>query len=221
AYVREKSRSTLVGLRVPDGAEAAEELNEEPVEQHQHGGDFNPGQKNENEHHRHDAGLWKLDQISAHYAGDRAAGSYHRKPRVRVEHHLGHARRHAAQQIKNQILSVAHDVFHVVAEYPQKPHVPDDVHPAAVQEHGGEQSRGVQAVWNQAIVRDEVISRIVVQRELVQKRQYVQHDDQDSDHRPGVTVLIIDRKSTRLNSSHVAISYAVFCLKKKKRDRPV
>src|SRR5690625_8020454 len=27
-----------------------------------------------------------------------------------------------------------------------------------------------------------------------------------------------DRKSTRLNSSHVAISYAVFCLKKKKID---
>src|SRR5690625_7009224 len=26
----------------------------------------------------------------------------------------------------------------------------------------------------------------------------------------------VDRKSTRLNSSHVAISYAVFCLKKKK-----
>src|SRR5256885_16630157 len=30
---------------------------------------------------------------------------------------------------------------------------------------------------------------------------------------------IIDRKSTRLNSSHLVISYAVFCLKKKKRDR--
>src|SRR5690625_5623497 len=28
-----------------------------------------------------------------------------------------------------------------------------------------------------------------------------------------------DRKSTRLNSSHVAISYAVFCLKKKKTKR--
>src|SRR5437660_8264055 len=28
-----------------------------------------------------------------------------------------------------------------------------------------------------------------------------------------------DRKSTRLNSSHVAISYAVFCLKKKKKMR--
>src|SRR5689334_23958506 len=28
---------------------------------------------------------------------------------------------------------------------------------------------------------------------------------------------LIDRKSTRLNSSHSSISYAVFCLKKKKR----
>src|SRR5690625_1917941 len=29
-------------------------------------------------------------------------------------------------------------------------------------------------------------------------------------------IVFLDRKSTRLNSSHVAISYAVFCLKKKK-----
>src|SRR5690606_41222974 len=35
---------------------------------------------------------------------------------------------------------------------------------------------------------------------------------------PGsVGVGIVDRKSTRLNSSHVKISYAVFCLKKKKK----
>src|SRR5690349_22477004 len=34
--------------------------------------------------------------------------------------------------------------------------------------------------------------------------------------RPGVGVPGRDRKSTRLNSSHVEISYAVFCLKKKK-----
>src|SRR5207253_10324488 len=32
----------------------------------------------------------------------------------------------------------------------------------------------------------------------------------------GVAVIDRDRKSTRLNSSHVAISYAVFCLKKKR-----
>src|SRR3712207_2397444 len=33
---------------------------------------------------------------------------------------------------------------------------------------------------------------------------------------PGAAALEADRKSTRLNSSHANISYAVFCLKKKK-----
>src|SRR5262245_64296526 len=33
-----------------------------------------------------------------------------------------------------------------------------------------------------------------------------------------VNYVNVDRKSTRLNSSHLGISYAVFCLKKKKRD---
>ena len=32
-------------------------------------------------------------------------------------------------------------------------------------------------------------------------------------------IVDVDRKSTRLNSSHQTISYAVFCLKKKKRGR--
>src|SRR5256885_12146333 len=41
-----------------------------------------------------------------------------------------------------------------------------------------------------------------------------------SDHRlrtaSGCASTLLDRKSTRLNSSHLVISYAVFCLKKKK-----
>src|SRR5262245_62321413 len=32
-------------------------------------------------------------------------------------------------------------------------------------------------------------------------------------------ILLLDRKSTRLNSSHLGISYAVFCLKKKKKKK--
>src|SRR5690554_7473730 len=34
-----------------------------------------------------------------------------------------------------------------------------------------------------------------------------------------IATKFIDRKSTRLNSSHVRISYAVFCLKKKKKKK--
>src|SRR3712207_8844682 len=36
--------------------------------------------------------------------------------------------------------------------------------------------------------------------------------------RPRRAIPVLDRKSTRLNSSHANISYAVFCLKKKKKE---
>src|SRR3712207_8389614 len=45
------------------------------------------------------------------------------------------------------------------------------------------------------------------------------------DHHTAAAVVLAspepDRKSTRLNSSHANISYAVFCLKKKGRDRTI
>src|SRR5690242_21075551 len=40
-------------------------------------------------------------------------------------------------------------------------------------------------------------------------------DDSDT---PVPSAAVKDRKSTRLNSSHMSISYAVFCLKKKKKN---
>src|SRR5256886_17393934 len=40
----------------------------------------------------------------------------------------------------------------------------------------------------------------------------------DQDRLEGLDAEPVDRKSTRLNSSHSQISYAVFCLKKKKKE---
>src|SRR5690606_7295363 len=48
-------------------------------------------------------------------------------------------------------------------------------------------------------------------------RTFIHTVDQDADNFAHVFA-VEDRKSTRLNSSHVKISYAVFCLKKKKTD---
>src|SRR3989442_10074341 len=45
------------------------------------------------------------------------------------------------------------------------------------------------------------------------------HDEIGADLGPGAGNAG-DRKSTRLNSSHVRISYAVFCLKKKNKQHP-
>src|SRR2546429_6889092 len=43
-------------------------------------------------------------------------------------------------------------------------------------------------------------------------------DNSPLGHPSLMSILLADRKSTRLNSSHGYISYAVFCLKKKKHD---
>src|SRR5256885_9347446 len=47
-------------------------------------------------------------------------------------------------------------------------------------------------------------------------RPLVGVDHLEVDHVARDAELVRDRKSTRLNSSHLVISYAVFCLKKKK-----
>src|SRR2546430_12483547 len=58
----------------------------------------------------------------------------------------------------------------------------------------------------------------------LRERRVARRELSDTLHRPrpgpGGAGSLGDRKSTRLNSSHSQISYAVFCLKKKKRRVP-
>src|SRR5258705_4922299 len=59
----------------------------------------------------------------------------------------------------------------------------------------------------------------VVDRRLHRLRRRLQGRQRhlDGEGGGGVDQRHLDRKSTRLNSSHLGISYAVFCLKKKKQ----
>src|SRR5690554_7575050 len=54
---------------------------------------------------------------------------------------------------------------------------------------------------------------------LQQAMQLLSSGDLDTEIQASKQHDEIDRKSTRLNSSHVRISYAVFCLKKKKKKK--
>src|SRR3712207_6630222 len=61
----------------------------------------------------------------------------------------------------------------------------------------------------------EIVENVVIHAEVVAALGIVVLDI----HAPVAEVVgAEDRKSTRLNSSHANISYAVFCLKKKKRN---
>src|SRR3989442_2873857 len=68
----------------------------------------------------------------------------------------------------------------------------------------------------------ETVVALVEQLHAIEMRHAAQHAVEPigpavvlADQHVRVAVLHGDRKSTRLNSSHVRISYAVFCLKKK------
>src|SRR5699024_11616082 len=70
-----------------------------------------------------------------------------------------------------------------------------------------------QGVGNSILIKVNQIGTLTETFEAIEMAQKAGYTAVIS-HRSGETEE--DRKSTRLNSSHVSISYAVFCLKKKK-----
>src|SRR5437868_9283325 len=78
------------------------------------------------------------------------------------------------------------------------------------------------ALQNSPDLIEAYFNRALVEKH-VHRYQDAQHDletyipkQKDIGWLEAANKLLLDRKSTRLNSSHVSISYAVFCLKKKK-----
>src|SRR5256885_9568707 len=63
--------------------------------------------------------------------------------------------------------------------------------------------------------RSRIEDRPAVDEHAVHERQHEAGNDAGDEQ-----IAHIDRKSTRLNSSHLVISYAVFCLKKKNNTHP-
>src|SRR6266446_3493328 len=68
--------------------------------------------------------------------------------------------------------------------------------------------RGDQAVFTGDLIHSPIQARYP---------ELVMRVDTDRDQAVATRRRFLDRKSTRLNSSHLVISYAVFCLKKKKK----
>src|SRR2546422_1237796 len=70
------------------------------------------------------------------------------------------------------------------------------------------------------LFRSRIMFGVALDRHDVDRFRFVRmHVDRKTKIGRQVTADLRDRKSTRLNSSHGYISYAVFCLKKKKRKR--
>src|SRR5256885_6092620 len=85
-------------------------------------------------------------------------------------------------------------------------HLPERVHHGDEEEGGRRQARGDRGVLGHAAFHRHAHQALFDRHALAARLR------RSRTPRPGR-----DRKSTRLNSSHLVISYAVFCLKKKKK----
>src|ERR1035441_10698004 len=69
-----------------------------------------------------------------------------------------------------------------------------------------------------------MLTVVILRLQAIDLTTFSQCTDSDVMRVPGTSGrrefrIITDRKSTRLNSSHLGISYAVFCLKKKQQEK--
>ena len=69
------------------------------------------------------------------FTTDRAGCPNHWNRRARIRDNLSGSSGKTTQHIKQDKPGVSHGVFDIIAKDPEKPHVADDVHPAAMHEH--------------------------------------------------------------------------------------
>src|SRR3989454_6020430 len=79
--------------------------------------------------------------------------------------------------------------------------------------------------FTQASSKSKPLSKQPAMKDQIEKKGRSEHEKRQKHDASGIGPYISsasdekDRKSTRLNSSHLVISYAVFCLKKKNKNR--
>ena len=123
----------------PFGAERgqpADHLQQQPVPEHGDGryGDGRYDEAQEYEQVHVDARI--KNDVRAHDTADCAGGADHRYGRARVSNDLRAGGAQSAQDVEDCEAYRAHRILDVVTEDPEKPHVAENVHPAAVHEHG-------------------------------------------------------------------------------------
>src|SRR5205823_6447710 len=131
----------MTGRRGRDLTDAADQLQQEPEREQDDGRQLDYFPENDPGDERQHARVRIQHEVRAHHASDCAARADRRQRRRRIDRDLSDRRRDPAEQIEDDEASVAEAIFDVVAENPEVPHVPDDVHPAAVEEHRRDERR--------------------------------------------------------------------------------
>jgi len=116
-----------------------EELDEKPEADEQNGGDVGDADEEEEEKDGADAVAGIGEEEGSHDGGDGSAGAEGGDVGAGRGDDLGEHGDEASEEIEDREAEGVHGVFHGRTEGPEEDHVAENVGPAAMQEHGGEQ----------------------------------------------------------------------------------
>ena len=135
ANVGEVGDASALDVRYRAGID---ELDEEPDANEERGGDHCDPDIDDDDEERFDAVAGVGDDESPHDGGDGSAGAESGDGGGGAAGELGEHSDRAAHEIEDDVAPAAHGVLHLRSECPEEDHVADDVHPAAMHEHGSE-----------------------------------------------------------------------------------
>src|SRR5262249_837303 len=115
-----------------------DDLNTHPDEQKNPGRDLHEPGDNYEGHDGQHAGMRMMQQIRAEHPAYGTAGAHQRNLRVHIAHRVAELGDDIAKHIENEVAKGAAVVLNVVPKDPENPHIGDEVHPAAMHEHGRE-----------------------------------------------------------------------------------
>ena len=126
------------GIGNGEGTGPGEKLHEEPEAEYDHSWNFDNLPEKEYGNQCRDTGEGMEQEVGSQNTGDGStranAGDYD----VVIDAGVDEPGSEAGQQVEHQEPAVSQAVFHIVAEYPEVPHVANQMQPTAVQEHGRE-----------------------------------------------------------------------------------
>src|SRR5713226_4373160 len=116
-------------------AESREKLHDIPQAEKNH---RRHGQR-ENDNERENAGPWIQQNVSPHHPGYGSARTQCRHAGMQIEEYVEQPSSDPADEVKEEISKMPEKVFHVVAEDPEKEHVPRDMQPVGMEKHARDQ----------------------------------------------------------------------------------
>jgi len=131
------------GGRQQELQRSLENLNQEPETDEEERVDFEEQRDEKDRHHHDDPRQGEEAHVASQHSRDCTGGAQCRHDRCWIKKDMRNRGSKAASEIKGEIASVTQPILHRGSEQPERPHVENEMQPAAVEKHHAEEGKQI------------------------------------------------------------------------------